>query len=340
MSCSRKMRFLTPGRTEYITDTTIQVGGPFKRDKFWFFTSFQYYRPKTHAGQLSARRRPPGYPITGIGPDARLEKSPRFLFKPTVKIGQSDQLTGFFEIDSYTVDGRNAGATTEGDITATEATLHQDSPEVAWNANFTKVLSSSSVFDVKYSGFWGYYYLSPYNGDDTPGWYDVDEQYYAVNSYYFYNADRVRHQANASLTKFASGFAGEHNLKFGAEFERSYVKSEWGYPGGIYVLAILRTMPVLRDPLGRIPQGQHQQPPHGVRAGFMDDRPAAYAQSRRTVRSDYRIQQAPRRAGVRDQFDLAAHWLRLGCHRATARRSSADTTAGTTTVPSRATTTC
>ena len=102
---------------------------------------------------------------------------------------------------------------------------------MAWNANFTKVLSSSSVFDVKYSGFWGYYYLSPYNGD-TPGWYDVDEQYYSVNSYYFYNADRTRHQANVSLTKFASGFAGTHNLKFGAEFERSYVKSEQGYPGG------------------------------------------------------------------------------------------------------------
>ena len=93
------------------------------------------------------------------------------------------------------------------------------------------------MFDVKYSGFWGYYYLSPYNGDDTPGWYDVDEQFYAVNSYYFYKADRVRHQANATLTKFASGYAGEHNLKFGAEFERSYIKSEQGYPGGMYVLA-------------------------------------------------------------------------------------------------------
>ena len=58
-----------------------------------------------------------------------------------------------------------------------------------------------------------------------------------MNSYYFYNADRVRHQANASLTKFASGFAGEHNLKFGAEFERSYVKSEYGYPGGMYMFA-------------------------------------------------------------------------------------------------------
>ena len=227
--------FLTPGSTEYVTDSTFQIGGPIKRDKVWFFTSFQYYRPKTVPASFPPTP-PPGYTSTGIGPTARLEKSPRFLFKPTIKIGDTDQLTGFFETDSYTVDGRGAGATATGDLVATEATVHQDSPEVAWNANFTKVLSASSVFDVKYSGYWGYYYLSPYNGD-TPGWYDVDEAFYAKNSYYFYNADRVRHQANASLTKFASGFAGEHNLKFGVEFERSYVKSELGYNGGMYVFA-------------------------------------------------------------------------------------------------------
>lgn len=227
---------LTPGKTEYITDSTFQIGGPIKRDKFWFFTSFQYYRPKTAPASYPPTP-PPGYPTTNIGPTAREEKSPRFLFKPTIKLGDNDQLTGFFESDSYTVDGRLAGATPLGDVFAREATLHQDSPELAWNGNYTKVLSSSSVFDVKYSGFWGYYYLSPYNGDDTPGWYDVDEGYYGVNGYYFYNADRVRHQANASVTKYASGFAGTHNLKFGAEWERSYVKSELGYPGGFYVLA-------------------------------------------------------------------------------------------------------
>lgn len=218
---------LTPGSIDYVTDTTLQVGGPIQRDKLWFFTSFQYYRPKTA---------PSGFPPPGTesdnGPRARLESSPRFLFKPTLRLGQADQLTGFLEMDRYNVDGRFAGSNV-----SPAATLQQRSPEVAWNANYTKVLTPSSVFDVKYSGFWGYYYLSPYNGDDTMGWYDVTTDFYSVNSYYFYNADRVRHQANTSLTKFASGYAGEHNFKFGAEFERSYVKSELGYPGGGYVLA-------------------------------------------------------------------------------------------------------
>ena len=222
---------LTPGKTHYVTDNTFQIGGPIKRDKAWFFTSFQYYRPKVAPAGYPPDP-PHAYPdTTGVGPEARQESSPRFLFKPTLKLGASDQLTGFFETDSYTVDGRAIGANV-----AREAGLHQDSPEVAWNGNYTKVLNSTSVFDVKYSGFWGYYYLTPYNGD-IPGWYDVDEDFYAVNSYYYYKADRFRHQANATLTKFASGFGGEHNLKFGAEFERSYVKSEYGYPSDMYINA-------------------------------------------------------------------------------------------------------
>ncbi len=225
---------LTAPTTDYVTDTTAQIGGPIKKDKLWFFTSFQYYRPVTA---------PAGYPppvnahYTAAqwnekGPHARIENSPRFLFKPTLKVGQSDQLTGFFETDMYKVDGRGAGSTT-----APIATVHQDSPEAAWNINYTKVLTPSSVFDIKYSGFWGYYYLSPYAGDDLMGWKDFEENIFAVNSYYYYNADRTRNQANASITQFASGFAGEHSLKFGAEFERSTIKSELGYPGGGYVVA-------------------------------------------------------------------------------------------------------
>ena len=81
-----------------------------------------------------------------------------------------------------------------------------------------------------------------------------------------------RNQANASLTKFASGFAGEHNLKFGAEFERSYIKSEAGYTGR-YVRWHLRRA-LLRLPVGRLPEGQHQHPLRGLRAGFVGDRVA------------------------------------------------------------------
>jgi carboxypeptidase family protein/TonB-dependent receptor-like protein len=221
---------LVAAKTDYVTDTTAQIGGPIKRDKLWFFTSFQYYRPKTAPSGYPPVN-PAGIPDVNVGPDARLEKSPRFLFKPTIKLGNNDQLTGFFQAERYDIDGRGSGATV-----APEATVREDSKGFAWNGNYTKVLSQSSVFDIRYAGFWGYYYLKPYNGD-TPGWYDVDYDFYGVNSYYYYNADRTRHQVNASVTKYASGFAGEHNLKFGAEFERGYVKTSEGYNGGMYVFS-------------------------------------------------------------------------------------------------------
>jgi hypothetical protein len=218
---------LTSDKLDYVTDSTFQVGGPLRRDKVWFFTSFQYFRPKES---------PSGYPPAGgagnPGPSERKETSPRFIFKPTVRLGQADQLTGFIEYDSYTVEGAGAASNV-----APEATTKQTGPEVAWNANYTKVLTSSSVFDVRYSGYSGYYAREPYNGRDLMGWYDNATDFYSVNSYYYLRADRVRHQANASVTKYASGFAGQHNLKFGAEFERSQSKTEVGYPGGGWVLA-------------------------------------------------------------------------------------------------------
>jgi hypothetical protein len=221
---------LTSAKTNYQTETTAQIGGPLRKDKLWFFTSFEYFRQESTPSGYPPPR-PPQVPPSTLGPQARKESDPRFLFKPTLQLSQSDKLTGFIEADGYYINGRGANSRT-----FPEATLKEDAPEVSWNGNYTKVLSSSSVLDVKYSGFWGYYYNTPYNGN-TPGWYDVKLDYYSVNSYYFYKADRVRHQANASLTHYASGFAGDHNLKFGAELEKSYVKSQEGYPSGLYVLA-------------------------------------------------------------------------------------------------------
>lgn len=238
---------LTPGKTIYSTDTTAQIGGPIKKDKIWFFTSFQYLRPKTTPAGY-----PPPNPTTGKawtaaqgGPEARLENSPRFLFKPTWQISDKDKLTGFLEMERYDVDGRGAWADT-----SPEATRKETAPSVAWNGNWTRVLSSTAVFNIKYSGYWGYYYNDSYVVDtkndwkntsklnpSTMGWYNVGTDFYSVNTYYWYHADRTRHQVNATYSQYASGFAGTHNLKFGLEFERGWAQDTDGYPGGGYINA-------------------------------------------------------------------------------------------------------
>ena len=45
---------LRSGTTDYVTDTTFQIGGPIKRDKLWFFTSFQVLQTEDGPGRLSA----------------------------------------------------------------------------------------------------------------------------------------------------------------------------------------------------------------------------------------------------------------------------------------------
>jgi hypothetical protein len=216
---------LRPARTDYTTDTSIQFGGPIRENRAWFFAGAEYYRPKST---------PAGFPATGRtgytpanGPASHVESSPRFLFKPTLRPSEGSLFDAFVEADTYRADGYDAAATD-----APAATRRQQSPEVAWNGTFKRILSKDSVFDLTYSGFRGSFKLSPYNGD-IPGWYDADEDYYAVNAFYHYKADRVRNQVTASLVRIS----GAHGLKGGAEFERSGARSVYGYNGGKFIEA-------------------------------------------------------------------------------------------------------
>lgn len=218
---------LAPGRTDYTTDTTIQFGGPIKPNRLLFFAGAQYYRPKSTPSGFSAAV-PTGYKA-GTGPRSHVESAPRLLFKPTYNRSDNAQIEGFVEADTYNAEAYDAAANV-----APEATLRQQSPEIAWSGTYKRVLSSRSFLEVTYGGFRGSFKLSPYNGD-IPGWYDADEDYYAVNAFYHYKADRVRNQAAASLTRLMSD--GAHTLKGGAELERSGARSAYGYNGSKFIEA-------------------------------------------------------------------------------------------------------
>jgi len=216
-----------PVKDDYTTDTSAQVGGPLKRDRAWFFGGAQYYRPKSTPVGFPASV-PRGYK-SGGGPAAHVESAPRLLFKPTVKLSPASSIDGFVEADTYNVDAHDAAANV-----APDATLRQQSPEVAWNGAYKRVLSSTSILDIRYSGFHGTFKLTPYNGD-TPGWYDTDEDYYAVNAFYHYEARRDRNEIAARLGKFLRD--GRHATAVGAEFEGSGAASAYGYNGGKFVEA-------------------------------------------------------------------------------------------------------
>lgn len=200
-------------RTENFIDTTAQIGGPIQRDKLWFFLSGQYFKEENSFG----------------GP-VRTEESPRAFGKLSWQPSAANNVEAWVEWDRYDIIGRGGDA-----ITPLEATVTEDAPEYVWNLSWRSLLSDSTVFNLAYGGYDGYYYLDPQGGYDLAGRYDGLTGTYNTNSPYYYLADRKRNQANAAISHYADDFLkGDHDFKFGMEIERSTLRSRYGYPTGAW----------------------------------------------------------------------------------------------------------
>ncbi len=203
----------TPAQFRKRLDLNAQMGGPLIKDKLFFFVAAQRFEIDEN----------PSGPRT-----VRTEVSPRFNAKLSWQPSTNDNLNLTFQYDYYNVTGRPAVTST----LATDAlTYRQDSPEAIWGLQWRHLFNSKTFMEVKYTGWWGYYYLDPtvnepLHLDGTTGLYSG-----GGGSYYY--ADRGRHQVNASVSHYAEAF-GKHDLKFGVEIERSKVRSRYGFVDNIY----------------------------------------------------------------------------------------------------------
>ena len=200
-----------PAKTTKYADITTQFGGPIAQNKLFFFASAQRFLLVTD----------PTGPVT-----KRHEVSPRLNGKITWQINPNNQFTGHLQYDSYNIQGRGSGLTTTDALTVKE-----DAPEYVWLTQFRHIFNSNTFAEVKYTGWWGFYDLNPTT--NVPRHFDGATGLATGSSGYYYYADRTRDQANVNLTHYADKF-GRHELKFGAEFERSTVRNRYGYPGGAY----------------------------------------------------------------------------------------------------------
>jgi len=202
-----------PSRTTQLLDFTTQISGPIIKDKLFFFASAQRY----HLEQ------DPSGPRT-----IRDEVSPRFNGKLTWQPTASDTLTGQVQYDSYSVIGRNG---VEAAIATDDLTNREDAPEWVWLTNWRHLFGSKTFTEVKYTGWWGFYDLTPQVV--SPAHFDATSGLYSVSQGWFYAGDRGRHQLNAAVSHFAEGW-GKHDLKFGAEIERSRTRDRYGYTNNTY----------------------------------------------------------------------------------------------------------
>jgi hypothetical protein len=204
--------------TKKLADYTVQMGGPLKQDKAFFFLSVQRYYATTDP----------------IGPvQNSTDISPRFNGKVSFQPTTSDTFTLGLQYDQYNLDGR-VGAWPASQATD-QQTVTEDAPEWVWNAQWRRVFGTSALLEAKFTGYDGYYYLDPVD----PSVYTVDAEtttYCCGGGGGLYYADRSRNQFQVAFTKFAEKF-GRHSLKFGAEIERSGVRSQYQPygPAGFYI---------------------------------------------------------------------------------------------------------
>jgi hypothetical protein len=197
-----------------LVDYTAQFGGPLARDRAFFFVSAQRYKKELD----------PAGPRT-----IRDEVSPRFNAKLTFQPNANDQITTTLQYDSYNIIGRPPSGLEY--VVPDAITNREDAPEWVWLAQWRHLFGSSTFFEVKYTGYDGYFDLNP--EVEASGHLDGETQEYSVSQGWFALYDRARNQVNASLSHYAEGF-GRHDLKFGAELERSSVRNRYGYVGDIF----------------------------------------------------------------------------------------------------------
>jgi hypothetical protein len=201
-----------PAKTKKYADITTQFGGPIKQNKLFFFVSAQRFLLETD-------------PTGGV--TERHEVSPRLNVKLTWQPNASNNITGHLQYDAYNIIGR-AGVSAL--IATDQLTNREDAPEYVWMTQWRHLFNSNTFLEAKYTGWWGFYDLNPETKLSKRV--NVDTSLVSDSQGWFYYADRGRNQVNSSITHYADKF-GRHELKFGAEIERSTTRDRYGYNNGI-----------------------------------------------------------------------------------------------------------
>ena len=124
-----------PYHREQWKDATAQISGPFIKDKFWYFLSFEYQRDWDSQPGVD-----PAFPSKS---DSR-----RMFWKFNYSINDSNRLLAGYHDDFYWIPGAASAFTAPSTISLSHG--HNPTP----NLVYTGVLSSRTLVEARFSGFW------------------------------------------------------------------------------------------------------------------------------------------------------------------------------------------
>lgn len=210
----------TPGvdlpfkRDQYV-DTSFQLGGPIKKDRIWFFASYGYR--KDASSQIGTD---PAYPATN--------RAHRVFGKLDAQISEAHKLSITYHDDYYEI---------PFEVSESKpffASLLESGHNPTVNVLLTSVINSNTFVEVKYGGFFSHDKGLPATGSFEPSHYDTGTGFYTSGSTpYWWDLDQSRNQINVSLSHYADQFIqGNHDFKFGVQYQRAKLDEITGYSGG------------------------------------------------------------------------------------------------------------
>ncbi len=192
-------------------DFHFNLGGPFIKDKLWWYMSAKYVKYEDD--------------IEDYEGEVEYGWRSRLLGKITWQIGPNDRIFGTFDHSLRRDENIEAGPYTMPDAVGKETGW-----QYFFNTNYLHVFSDTTFMELKIGG-----YRQDGKMDidyDTPWHFDEGTEVLSGNFWEIWEVPRNRTQLNAAVSHHAEEFFGTHDFKFGGEYENSYMRNYRGYPGG------------------------------------------------------------------------------------------------------------
>jgi hypothetical protein len=208
---------ITDPSLQKLNDFNVNAGGPFLKDRMWWFGSFRNYN--THENIV-------GFPIDF------LSNLRNYTASTTYQVTKNNKLSGFWTYNRKFQPHRGAGIAQPDPI----STLNQQSPKNLFNGNWTSVIGQNTFLEVS-SSYFHMHWPSTWSEefDALPASQQHSSTFNITTGVYTDGPeptgerfrDAYRQQTNIGLTRYLDDLLGaSHQLKVG--FENWY---GWGSDG-------------------------------------------------------------------------------------------------------------